>query len=423
MKTLLRLAYSVVFLLVGLFHATITHAQLESSQLRLQTFDSFWQHANTELRSARFVTNHFSENNYRRVRSLVETSKSMSELSTVLNNFLRELELPNAEIFLPSDLDYYLYQAITARKSSQRKALNHIGISITRLDGQFVVTNVLANYPAQKLDIRRGDVIESVNGLTYHPVWSFNDVEKIKPSSRASETFSLTYLRNGHSNTVSINPVYENLYDSYRTVTVNSTNQFVSGNKTIGYVQILATSRSLNDLISYKELFSDFSRSDALIIDLRDAFGYIQWENIDPFFPSRNTYFQKSTMTADGKSASVESAPAQSNRYYYDRPLVILINGDTRADMELLAYQLKKLSNSTVVGSPTRGFISGSDSMITDSSNSFVLVLPTQKLTIDGLNLEAVGVSPDYEIHNPIDRTSVSDLQLEAGVSTLMNSI
>jgi hypothetical protein len=199
-----------------------------------------------------------------------------------------------------SSLRDYLQQAFAAKGSAQRPALAHIGIQAEQTNNGFLVTAVLEDYPAFNAEIYRGDVIESAAGAPFHPIHSF--------ASRAGDSVQLLVRRGDARLEVSVKPVLENLYDSYRTATLNSIQEFSAGNKVIGYLRPWALSKNTADLVSFANLMQRLDHCDALIFDLRDSYGYVDQLHRDSLMANDNhiPYFEKSVVvlfnenTADG---------------------------------------------------------------------------------------------------------------------------
>ena len=120
-------------------------------------------------------------------------------------------------------LEYYLVQAFQAPTAKDRIALNHIGIEVLPADNGFLVSASLEGYPAHQAGIERGDKIVRVDGESFHPVFSFNARDS-EPGEfiPATKVQLLEFERRGEVTSVEITPVFENLYDSYRTATLNS---------------------------------------------------------------------------------------------------------------------------------------------------------------------------------------------------------
>ena len=108
--------------------------------------------------------------------------------------------------------------------------LNHIGIEAVEVSNGYLVTAVLEGYPAHAVDIRRGDIIEKADGNPFHPIESFNSERDTNGDFLPKrEEHILVLFRANDSMELSVIPVFENLYNSYRSATANSVLQFRPG--------------------------------------------------------------------------------------------------------------------------------------------------------------------------------------------------
>ena len=119
----------------------------------------------------------------------------------------------SAEQVSDQNLDFFLIQAFNSKDARSRLALNHIGIQGQKQEAGFLVTSVLEGYPAHRAGLNRGDIITSIDGQPFDPVTGFNRAAAFAPELTSR---LLSVLRNTDLFEVSVTPVYENLYDSFR---------------------------------------------------------------------------------------------------------------------------------------------------------------------------------------------------------------
>lgn len=314
-------------------------------------------------------------------------------------------------------LEFYLVQAFQASTASERMALNHIGIEVEHTEEGFLITAALEGYPAHQAGLERGDTILRVDGQPFHPIHSLNNtVSDSGGFSSATAPRQLEYERMGDVSTVEIAAVFENLYDSYRTATLNSVQEFALGNKTIGYIRLWGLSRSTAELFTLEALLADFSDSDGLIVDLRNSYGYLSSKHLDLFSRDGRGYFDASD--ASNRHAAISPVFPTGSAHPFTKPIVVLINSETRGGAELLAYGLSKVGRITTLGARSRGRI-GSYSLQGASLN----YAPADETLIDGQRFEAVGVAPKESIPFPFDQAGRSDPQFEASVDILLGTI
>jgi carboxyl-terminal processing protease len=314
-------------------------------------------------------------------------------------------------------LKYYLIQAFEAGTAGERIALNHIGIEVLANNDGFLVTAALEGYPAHLAGIERGDIISLVDGEAFHPVYSFNSIDlapnKFEPNPIQH---NLEYLRRGESNSIGITPVFENLFDSYRSATLDSAQVFSSGNKTVGYLRLWGLSRNTGDLFTLEKLMTTFDNSDGIIVDLRNSYGYLSSRHLDLFTQNGHTYFDSSN-PRNRHSSIQQNFSALSYRPYL-RPLLVLVNSETRGGAELFAYGLSKNGRVIILGEISAGEIGCY--LVSDNSLHYK---PAEALLIDGKQFEAIGIIPEKIVPFSFSESTRSDPQFGTALSILLGII
>ena len=324
-----------------------------------------------------------------------------------------------------SKLDFYLLQAFQARSAEQRIALNHIGIQVQAADEGYLVTASLEGYPAQLAGIERGDKILTVNDEPFHPVYSFNQATIAADGDHTGFTashssYEVEVSRNGTTRSLQLTPVYENLFDSYRTATTNSVQIFPAGNKTIGYVRFWGISRASADIASMEKIMQQLANCDGLIFDLRNSFGYLSASHLDLFVPSRRSYFLATgTPNTHG---DLQAVGISSEGDYFQKPIAVMLNSETQGGPELFAYQLAKMRRVVTLGETTAGRI-GDYVLETNGEDSRLRYIPAEDVLIDGNGFESIGVEPEQLIAYPFEQSIRSDPQYETTLSFLLGII
>lgn len=229
-------------------------------------------------------------------------------------------------------LDAYLEAALTSRRVDRQQRLNHIGIAAAVRDGRHLVAAVLDGSPASAAGLRRGDHLLAVNGAPYHPVYSFNprSPQPPQPAKPDGRGFQLALARQGERREAVVETVFNNLLDSYRGAVEPSVRQFNLGNKLVGHARLWGISRNANDLVTLRGIVAGLRATTGLIIDLRNAVGYLGREHLELFLPG-------------GRGE------------YYSSPIALIIDHTTRSPVETFAAELAGLGRVTPVGTPTPG--------------------------------------------------------------------
>ncbi|MHC4473941.1 MAG: S41 family peptidase, partial [Planctomycetota bacterium] len=105
---------------------------------------------------------------------------------------------------------------------------------------------------------------------------------------------------------------------------------------------------------------------------------------------------------------------------FWDRPVVLLTNERSFSDAEVFPHMFKAAGIGKVVGMPTAGGVIGTGN-ITLSDGSMFRVPGTGFWTMDGENLEGLGVKPDFLVREtPEDRAAGRDPQLAKAIEVVL---
>lgn len=178
--------------------------------------------------------------------------------------------------------------------------------------------------------------------------------------------------------------------------------------KTIGYVHVWCggslSHEALDEIMDEK-----LGDTDGLIFDLRDGYGGNGLEDLDRFYRREDEYPIFKTVYRDGKSVNY--------KYYYDKPIVAIINNGSRSGKELLAFSLKTTGRAKLVGGTTAGAVLGGRLFpINDRASLYLAIFDG---TIGGVRIEGVGVSPDVEVLNTDHSQAGADKQFRTALIVL----
>jgi len=347
------------------------------------------------------------------------------------------------------DTAFYRVQSFDTKAGAKPVAINHLGIETKQAaDGGYLITAALEGYPAHAAGLERGDIVLHIDGADFHPVLSLNPRAmegEFRPHSALAE---LTYKRGATVLTARVEPVFESLYDSYRSATLNSVLSFAAGNKVIGYVRLWALTRETGDFVTLSQLLQSLHDTDGIVLDLRNSYGYLASEHIDLFRASRSDFLSISLVGKPNSNAIEHERnrllPARQRDdtlRAYRKPIAILIDSSTRGAAELLAYQLAKLDRVTTVGEPTLGRLGsyqrdgGVETLVENSvenlennlnkslDGGFLDYSAADRVLIDGNVFEGIGVKPKRNAPFPFETVSRGDPQFQVAVNVLMGVI
>jgi len=323
--------------------------------------------------------------------------------------------LADAQQIDPHSREFFLLQAF---HTNNRRSLNHLGLIAAHREEGYRVSAVLDGFPAQLAGLRRGDLLINIDGAPYHPVLSLNpQFGDGAPARATGAEIELQYSRDGSTSTIAMQPAFGNLFDAYRTATLNSAQQFSNGNKLIGYVKLWSLDRSTNGIQWFQQLLDSLAHCDGLILDLRDSYGFIDANHIDRFFSSRSSLFE---LTGENFDLWQRLQPKRSSAPTYGRAMAVIQNKGTRGGLELFGYQLAKLQRVVSIGETTAG---KAGQVSYNEEIDLLTYRPENGLLIDGRQLEVNGIEAETPIPYPLDQSLATDPQLDAAVLALMEII
>jgi carboxyl-terminal processing protease len=204
----------------------------------------------------------------------------------------------------------------------------------------------------------------------------------------------------------------------------NSARTLAVGGYSVGYLR-LWTGTGRGGLERYHSNIASMAQTDALILDLRGGFGGAWYEHLDPFFPDRKGYFSFEVIDRNGVT---EYHPEpQENRFWYGRPMVVLINEGTRSGKEAVAYQFKASGRAVLIGTRTSGALSAGKGLLLEDGMRLIYYLAVAEYRLNGHRIEGRGISPNIRVPYPVissDRTSRlsdGDPQVIAALEYLRN--
>lgn len=371
------------------------------SERRDQWFDCFWSQARDNVYDVERGRLQFTEERHDRLLERARQARDLDEFAVDFNRFLDSLQISHTRFATTTDLEFFVWGGFASMNNPDTLQLAHIGMQYARTERGWVIRNVLEGYPAERAGLRRGDLLVTANGLSFHPYHSFAPG---KPSM-------LGVRRNGRPLVISVLPVQESIHRSMAEAVRRSVQRRRIDGKQIGYVHLWAVYGALEE--SFAGCMRDSLAGCAgVVLDLRDGFGGGWTRFADAFFENRRGYPIVSGETRDHGVLRVV-ADSIPDHPCYRGVVVAVTNEGSRSGKEGLAYQLRKAGRARLVGTTTAGAFRGGTSFNCPGEYEALLILAINALTLDGQVLEGVGVEPDVRVEYPLDRTSETDPQRE----------
>ena len=350
-------------------------------------------------------------------RSMVESIGSHLGTFGVYNNFSGELYMEtliqllknHPELFtetmksLLSSTDkygaYYTPEEAVSMLESLSDTITGIGVSVTALDGNLIIGQVLPNTPAERAGLKIGDRVLSANGT----ILSGMDLDK-----------ATSYIKGPVGTTVNLVVERDKVGQLTFSIIRESitTEPVVSKiiDKKVGYIQILSFSTNTARYVA--SALGDFRRAyiKDIIIDVRNNAGGYLSEAIavaDLFLPA------KKVITSEDHRINLldKTYMAQGKDPGYNT--VILMNKYSASASEVLAAALSENQKALLIGEGSYG--KGTvQSMVSLPNGAMMKYTTAFYLTPNGRNIEGTGISPHIYVENtrePIDISQFTELE------------
>lgn len=260
-----------------------------------------------------------------------------------------------------------------------------IGVEALTVDGVgILVSGVLKNSPAEKVGLKEGDMIISVNDISMKSKTASYFTSMINDSE---SDINIKVSRNNETKLFTLKA--EKII--IQSVT---TNTFYRNNKRIGYVKISIF--AANTAEQFKEKIENLESSgiDSLIIDVRNnAGGYLTNAStmLEMFMKKDSTLYKTETK----ENTVVRKDLTEENRDY---PVIVLVNESSASASEILASCFKENYGSTLVGIKTYGKGTVQETVSVLDGDSMAKLTTKKWLTPNGEWIDGKGITPDVVV-------------------------
>lgn len=307
---------------------------------------------------------------------------------------------------------YYTKEEYQSMKDSTNGSYYGIGVEMTQnmTTGIITITRVFDDSPAEEAGLLPGDVLYKVSDTEV----TGEDLTKVVTMVKGADgtTVAIEIAREGESDYLT----FEVERRMIELVTVK--HKMLDGN--IGYIAI----SSFDDVTvnQFMEALDDLENQGetALIIDLRNNGGGLvstACSILDRLLPeglivyTEDKYGNREEMTSDAEN-------------YFDKPLAVLVNGNSASASEIFAGAIKDYGTGTLVGTQTFG--KGIVQKIYPLSDGTAVKLTVSKYyTPKGNNIHEIGITPDVEVElneevaNEVTIPEDQDNQLQKAIEIL----
>ena len=338
-------------------------------------------------------------------------ASSPTERSAAINAMLGELKASHLRHYINDDPSYYqlaeifsypLRGEIPKHFPSNKVIYPGIGIFTKTIESKTFVYGVMAGLPGDKAGLLTGDEILSADGQPFQPVGSFK--------GKTGQPVSLEIRRSADGDTRRVIVVPETIEpgEAFKSALRDSVRIIERDGKKIGYIRFWSYAGSRYQDVLEEELSSGkLKDADALIWDLRGGWGGARPHYLDIFVP------QAITMTMTERNGDAEAV-----NFRWRKPVALLIDAGSRSGKEVLAHGFKELKLGAIIGERTAGaLLAATAFMLSDGS---LLVLAVNDVSVNGVRLEGVGVTPTIEQSFDIRYAGGKDPQIERALEEVV---
>ncbi len=267
-----------------------------------------------------------------------------------------------------------------------------VGIQVEHRDGRIVVITPIADTPAERAGIRRGDQLVMVDGRAIDAPATDKVVRLIR--GEPGTEVQVTVYRPAADRTMDFTLKRER-------IRLNSVRNAALGPGGVGYLQITQFSERTGR--EFATALAQLERQGlrALVVDLRNNPGGL----LDAAVDVCDAFFNPGELIVytQGRAAkSREEFTALGKHPPRNYPIAVLVNGGTASAAEIVAGALKDTRRAVVVGERTFG--KGSVQSVFELRDGEGLRLTTARYyTPGGLTIHEKGISPQVELEVPPD--------------------
>ena len=292
-----------------------------------------------------------------------------------------------------------------------------IGIVGQLQNGRYTVKEVVDPGPAAEAGIQGGDILVAVGGITIST--DITDVATISTQLQGQENtqVKVSFERPSDNNKVTDYTL------TRRQIIAPSVEAYMLPNTTIAYIGMNKVFGE-NTMAEFDQKVGALAKNNptGYILDMRDNGGGLittAQQLLGRFLPDGIAYY-KDAPAKDIHMEAVNLIPSTGLKLY-DKPLVILVNGNSASATEITTAALRDRQRATVIGQQTYGKGSAQD-VIALLDGSYLRVTVEHWFTPNKINMyDSKGIKPDIEV-GPANQAQIQagqDPQLDRAVQFL----
>ena len=282
-----------------------------------------------------------------------------------------------------------------------------IGINIASVSGKIYIINVIKGAPAELGGLRPGDMILKINGNNVNGDNVYQTASYIK--GNLNSFVDLEILRDDKKLVKKIKRA------EIKIKTVES--EIID--KEIGYIRIVSFISSEGP-VEFIDAMNKVKDTKALILDLRGNTGGLFQNAV---FVANMFLDKGDIVKVIGRGGHNSFYRAENKEYIYDKPLVVLVDGESASASEIVSAALKDNGRAMIVGTKTfgKGVV---QKVYTMPNHTGMNLTIARYLTPNGNDIDKKGIEPNYSVEiSKDDFEKNNDSQLNFAKNMLKNEI
>jgi carboxyl-terminal processing protease len=278
-----------------------------------------------------------------------------------------------------------------------------LGIDLAETPEGFFVRHVFAAGPAARAGVLRGDRLVSVESKPFHQA-------ALEGRAGRPTRLSVERTRGAAPLTLTVTPRRVNPKAEWLDVQRGSSRIVERNGRRVAYQHLYSCAGTEHQDVLQDALTDTFASADALVIDFRDGWGGCNPEFLHLFNPLVPLF---TSISRDGQRSTRIST--------WRKPVVLLVNGNSRSGKEMVAFALKRQKRATLVGQRTAGAVLAGAPV--PLSNGDLLYLAVADVEVEGVRLEGTGVPVDVEVPEALAYAAGKDPQLEKALDVAASAV
>jgi len=263
-----------------------------------------------------------------------------------------------------------------------------IGVYVTAMGGQLIITRVFSNSPAEAAGVQAGDVLLEIDGISTSGM-TITDLSTRMRGEIGTQVVILVHHKDATEPTL--------MTITRAEITIPSVSLEMRGE--IACIGISHFNENTNDELGavLKEIAGNGAKG--IIVDLRDNPGGL----ISAVVDAVSRFIKSGTvLTICNNDGSRDVVKTTTQKETTDLPMAVLVNANSASASEVFSGALQDHGRAVIVGEVTYG--KGSVNVLYKLSNGSAIYLTVARwLTPNDNLIEGHGITPDYELRRNVD--------------------